>query len=272
MNVFNELFPKSMPVIACIHLAALPGAPAYGGKMDIVYEKALQEAKIFAQQGVDALIIENFSDKPFYPAQVPPETIASLAAVSREVINAVSIPVGINVLRNDAVAAIAIATAVKAHFIRVNVHMNAVVSEQGIIQGNSHQTLRYREQLRSDVLIFADVGVKHAAPLASRGLIIETKDLCDRGLVDAVIVSGELTGSATSASDLEVVKQYSSVPVLIGSGVTPENLQSLHTADGFIVGSYFKKDGVAKNEVELDRVQRLMQKVSGMPVSILKEN
>jgi hypothetical protein len=255
---FNDLFPKSKPIIACIHLAALPGAPAYSGMMDFVYEKALQEAKIFSQHGVDALIIENFSDKPFYPGQVPPETIASLAAVSREVMNMVSIPVGINVLRNDAVAAIAIATAVKAHFIRVNVHMNAVVSEQGIIQGNSHHTLRYREQLKTNILIFADVGVKHAASLAPRGLAIETNDLCDRGLVDAVIVSGELTGSATSTSDLELVKQHSSVPVLIGSGVTPENIQSLNKADGYIVGSYFKKDGIAKNAVEPDRVQRLI--------------
>jgi len=259
MSGFKELFSSRQPVIACIHLPALPGAPMYDGNMDAIYEKAIEEAKIFSQAGVDGLIIENFKDKPFYPHQAPPETIASLAAVAREVVNAVSIPVGVNVLRNDAHGAMAIATAVKAQFIRVNTHMSAILSEQGIIQGNSHHTLRLRQHLKSKVLIFADVGVKHAAPLVSRGLAIETKDLCERGLADAVIVSGALTGLATDLADLEIVKQYSSVPVLIGSGVTPDNIHSLSQADGFIVGSYFKKEGRANNSVAKDRVEALLK-------------
>lgn len=260
MTVFKKLFSTDKPVIACIHLPALPGAPAYDGDMAAIYQHAVQEAVLFEKCGVDALIIENFSDKPFYPGKVPAETIASLAAISREVINAVSIPVGINVLRNDANAAMAIATAVGAHFIRVNIHMNAVVSEQGIIQGDSHNTLRLRQNLKSKVLIFADVGVKHAAALASRGLAIETKDLCERGFADAVIVSGDLTGSETNVNDLDIVKKHSSVPVLIGSGVTPDNLQSLAQADGFIVGSYFKNEGKANNSVDEGRVANLMSR------------
>ncbi len=258
MTTFQKLFSKRNPIIACIHLPALPGAPLYAGDMDAIYDAAITEAKIFSEHGVDALIVENFRDKPFYPNQVPAETIASLAAVGREIIKAVSIPVGVNVLRNDAHAAMAIATAIQAQFIRVNIHMNAVVSEQGIIQGKSHETLRLREHLKSNVLIFADVGVKHAAQLAPRGLATETKDLCERGLADAIIVSGELTGSATSVSDLETVKQHSTVPVLIGSGVTPGNLKSLHQADGFIIGSYFKKNGNANNEIEIARVEKLL--------------
>lgn len=261
MTNFSSLFKNEKPVIACIHLQALPGAPEYKGNMDTVYNKALEEARIFVSLGVNALIIENFRDKPFYPNQVPAETIAGLTAVGREIVNAVSVPVGINVLRNDAHAAMAIATAIQAQFIRVNIHMNAVVSEQGIIQGNSHHTLRLRQHLKSNVLIFADVGVKHAAALASRGLAIETKDLCERGLADAIIVSGELTGSETQAADLLMVKEYSNVPVLIGSGVTPENLDALKKADGFIVGSYFKKDGYADNAVMPKRVEKLMANV-----------
>lgn len=258
MSKFCKLFP-SKPVIACIHLPALPGAPMYDGDMNFIYEKALEEAKFFENSGVNGLIIENFRDKPFYPDQVPPETIASFAAVGREIVKSISIPVGINVLRNDAHAAIAIATAIQAQFIRINVHMGAVVGDQGIIQGQSYHTLRLRSSLKSDVLIFADVGVKHAAPLVARGFDVETKDLCDRGLVDAIIVSGALTGVETKLEDLESVKKCSTVPVLIGSGMTPDNFKSLQHADGYIVGSYFKQNGCANNNIEQERVKKFLK-------------
>jgi hypothetical protein len=185
-----------------------------------------------------------------------------LAAIGRELIKKTNVPVGVNALRNDAESAIAIATASGADFIRVNVHMNAVVSEQGIIQGASHRTLRLRSTLKSEVLIFADVGVKHAAPLADRGLPIETRDLTERGMADAIIVSGEMTGEEAKPSDVDVVKQHTHLPVLIGSGVTPENIHRVyHRADGFIVGSYFKKDGKGNNFVEDRRVRTFMAQI-----------
>ena len=174
----------------------------------------------------------------------------------------VNIPVGINALRNDAESAIAIATAIGADFIRVNVHMNAVVSEQGIIQGASHRTLRLRSALKSEALIFADVGVKHAAPLADRGLTAETRDLTERGLADAIIVSGEMTGEEAKPSDVDIVRKHTHLPILIGSGVTPENIHRVYDrADGFIIGSYFKKDGKGNNFVEGRRVKRFMEKI-----------
>lgn len=264
---FRNLFlAQKKPLIACIHLLPLPGAPLYDGDLSRVYEQALHEADIFVKNGVNAIIIENFRDKPFYPTKVPVETVAALSAVGRELVNKVSIPVGINVLRNDAEAAIAIATAIRAQFIRVNTHMGAVVSEQGIIQGLSHQSLRLRSNLKSDVSIFADVGVKHAAPLADRGLGIEAKDLQNRGLVDALIVSGTLTGEETSIADVEIVKENSQLPILIGSGATSENIRkSIHLVDGYIVGSYFKEDGIGNNFVDEQRVRNFvdsMKKIS----------
>jgi membrane complex biogenesis BtpA family protein len=221
-----------------------------------VYERALEEAGIFERNGVDGLVVENFRDKPFYPGKVPAETLAALTAVTREVVRKVRMPVGVNALRNDAEAALAAATAAEAHFIRVNVHMGAVVSEQGIIQGASHETLRLRAALKSGVLIFADVGVKHAAPLADRGLPAATRDLAERGLADAIIVSGELTGAETKAEDVEMVRAHTALPLLIGSGTTPENVHKIFDkADGFIVGSYFKKEGKGDNFVEEQRVR-----------------
>jgi len=253
---FKELFPAPKPLIACIHLLPLPGSPRYGGTMRQVYDTALAEAEIFARYPIAGLIIENFRDMPFYPHQLPAETIAALAAVTREIVKAVHVPVGVNALRNDAQAAMAIATATEADFMRINIHMGAVVADQGILQGTSHATLRLRAALRSRVLIFADAGVKHATPLADRGLATETRDLTERGLVDAIIVSGDFTGEATRPEDIDLVRQHTTLPVLVGSGATPDNLPQVYAkVDGLIVGSYFKKAGTADNLVEEARVQ-----------------
>ncbi len=270
---FKALFPSAKPLIACLHLMPLPGAPRYAGNMRQVYASALSEVAIFQRYPIDGLIVENFRDTPFYPQRIPAETIAALAAVSREIVRAVQVPVGVNALRNDAQAALAIATATEADFIRVNVHMDAVVSDQGIIQGASYETLRLRAALRSNVLIFADAGVKHATPLGSRGLAIETRDLDERGLVDAIIVSGEFTGAETRAEDIDIIRQHTTLPILIGSGVTPENLHRVHSkADGLIVGSYFKRDGKADNLVEEERVKAFiasMQALGNSPPTIV---
>jgi hypothetical protein len=259
---FKDLFTAPKPLLACIHLLPLPGAPRYAGTMRTVYETALAEAEIFTRYAVDGLIVENFRDMPFYPHQLPAETIAALAAVTREIVRAVPVPVGVNALRNDALAAMAIATTTEAAFIRVNVHMGAVVADQGIIEGASHATLRLRAALRSPVLIFADVDVKHATPLADWGLATETRDLTERGLVDAIIVSGDATGAVTRPEDVDLVRQHTSLPVLIGSGATPDYLPHVYAkVDGLIVGSYFKKDGKADNLVEEARVKAFTEAV-----------
>lgn len=253
---FQDVFKSSKPLIACIHLLPLPGSPLYSGSMQDIYDLALMETAIFKKHNVDGLIVENFRDKPFYPGRVPAETVAALSAVTREIVREANLPVGVNVLRNDAESAIAIAVAAQAQFIRVNVHMGAVVSDQGIIQGTGHLTLRLRAALRSDVMIFGDVGVKHAAPLIDRGLATETRDLAERGLVDAIIVSGDRTGAETKTADIELVRQNTSLPILIGSGATPENLGKVCAkADGLIVGSYFKIDGKAENCVDEKQVR-----------------
>ncbi|MFQ5636792.1 MAG: BtpA/SgcQ family protein [bacterium] len=262
---FQDLFKSKKPLISCIHLMPLPGAPRYTGSMSQVIDTALTEVEIFNRYQVDGLIVENFRDQPFYPQKLPPETIAALAAATREIVAAAGIPVGVNALRNDAHAALAVATASEAHFIRVNVHMHAVVSDQGLLQGMSHETLRLRAALQSDVLIFVDAGVKHASPLGERRLDLETRDLEERGCADALIVSGAATGSEADTEDIDRVKQNTNLPVLIGSGATPENIEKLYSkTDGFIVGSYFKKDGKAENLVEAERVRIFTDKLKAL--------
>jgi uncharacterized protein len=262
---FRDLFSAPKPLIACIHLMPLPGSPRYAGSMREVYDTALAEADLFARYPIDGLIVENFRDAPFYPHALPAETIAALTAVTREVVRVAQVPVGVNALRNDAQAAMAIATAAEADFIRVNVHMGTVVSDQGIMQGDSHATLRLRAALSSYVLIFADAGVKHATPLADRGLAIEARDLTERGLVDAIIVSGDYTGEATRPEDIDLVRQHTNLPILVGSGATPDNLAHVYAkVDGLIVGSYFKKDGRAENMVEEARVKKFTDRLRAL--------
>ena len=254
-----SLFTNKKPIIGCVHLLPLPGAPGYEGSLNKVIDTALAETEIFKKHKLDGLIIENFRDVPFYPGQLPPETIASMTAVAQKVVELFGGIVGINALRNDAASALAIALSSGAKFIRVNVHTGAAVTDQGVIEGKAHETLRLRQRLQTDIKIFADVHVKHAAPLGNRGIELEAADALHRGMADALIVSGSGTGAATAFSDLGKVKHYVKAPVFIGSGTTPENLAELmKLADGFIVGSYFKKEGKALNLVEEERVRDFM--------------
>jgi len=265
---FSDLFGSTKPIIGVIHLLALPGAPLYDGAMQKVYDHALSELDVFKRNALDSVIVENFRDVPYYPGRVPAETIASLAAVSREIVRAAGMPVGINALRSDGEAAVAIAAASGAQYVRVNVHMSVVVSEQGIIEGMSQLSVRLRSALKSNALIFADVGVKHAAALADRGLTSETRDLAERGLADAIIVSGDRTGAETSLDDVDVVRAATTLPLLIGSGATPDNVaRVLPKVDGLIVGSYFKRDGVGNNFVDEARVQTFVRKVVQLRMS-----
>jgi uncharacterized protein len=258
---FQDLFGGRKPLIGVLHLLPLPGAPLYDGALQKVYDQALGELEVFKRHALDSVIVENFRDMPYFPARVPVETVAAMAAVAREVVRAADMPVGINVLRSDGEAAIAVATAAGAHYVRVNVHMGAVVADQGIVQGSSQFSVRLRSALKSRALIFADVGVKHAAPVAGRTLDIETRDLAERGLADAIIVTGDRTGVETSLADLDVVRQATTLPLLVGSGATPENIdQVLPNVNGLIVGSYFKKDGAGHKLVDESRVQRFVKR------------
>ena len=254
---------KRKPVIACVHLLPTLGSHRYDGEVERIYDAAIAEAKLFMAQGVDALIVENFRDGPFFPDRVPPETVATLAGVCREIVRIADIPIGVAALRNDAEAALAVAAATRASFIRVNVHVGAVLAAQGVVSGKAHETLRMRSRLRSDIAIFADVAVKHSIPWTHPQLTEEVRDVSPHA--EAIIVSGSLTGVETNASDLDVARQATGRPLLVGSGVTPENLHKVFAAaDGFIVGSFFKIDGVPSNPVDPNRVRAFMESTHAM--------
>jgi membrane complex biogenesis BtpA family protein len=251
------------PVIGMLHLAPLPGSPLYGGSLSAVREAVLRDAQLLAEGGVNGLMIENFGDTPFFPGRVPGHVVAHMTVIAGEVRRfAPNLPLGINVLRNDGLSALAVAHAVGAEFLRVNVLCGARVADQGLLHGIAHDLLRLRSGLKAEeIKIFADVDVKHSAPLAERPIADEVDDTLQRGLADALIVSGAGTGKATDPEKVKLVKSAAKgAPVFLGSGVTPQTLPALLPhADGFIIGTYFKEDGIASNAVDPERVRELMK-------------
>jgi membrane complex biogenesis BtpA family protein len=260
----SSLFGHRRLLIGVVHLLPLPGSPRWQGSLEAVVEHAVADARAYARGGAHALFIENFGDVPFTKAQVPPETIAAMAVAGRAVREAVTLPIGFNVLRNDAHAGLALCAACDGAFIRVNVHCGAMLTDQGIIEGAAFDTLRHRRRLCPNAEIFADVHVKHAVPVAPTPIEIAARDTVERGLADALIISGTGTGVATDLADVQRVR--TACPrskILLGSGVTVENVcDYLRFADGAIVGSSLKTGGRLGNPVDWKRVAALAKAMS----------
>lgn len=257
----KQIFRTPNPIIGVVHLLPLPTSPRWGGNLKAVIDRAEQEATALASGGVDGIMVENFFDAPFTNTQVDPAVVSAMTLVVDRVMNLVTLPVGINVLRNDAHSALAIASCVKAQFIRVNVLTGVMATDQGLIEGQAHQLLRYRRELGSDIKILADVLVKHARPLGSPNLTTAVQDTIERGLADAVILSGWATGSPPSLEDLELAKAAASdTPVFIGSGANWENISTLiKAADGVIVSSSLKRQGKREQAVDPIRVSQFVE-------------
>jgi len=252
-------------VIGMIHLRALPGSPRWAGSMDAVIDAALDDARALAEGGADALLVENHGDMPFAPVRVDAATVAAMAVAVHVIRAAVPLPIGVNVLKSDALSALAVASATGAVFIRVNVHVGAVVADQGLLQSTSYESLRYRRLLGLDIKILADVQAKHAVPLAPVPIELETRDAVARGLADGLVVTGVATGEPTAMGDLKKVRGAApGMPLLVGSGATADNAaELLSIADGLIVGTSVKRDGVLANPVEAARVRRLVDAARG---------
>ncbi|PSP54905.1 phosphorybosylanthranilate isomerase [Halobacteriales archaeon QS_1_67_19] len=271
------------PVVGVVHLSPLPGAPKFAGDFDAVRGAALRDARRLEAGGVDAILLENFGDAPFYPDDVPKHVVAAMTRVATEIRDEVDLPLGINVLRNDAAAALSVAAAAGAAFVRVNVHVGARVTDQGVVEGTAHETVRLRERVAADVAILADLDVKHSAPLARRdaprrasGERSDPRDAdpldaeavaepIERGLADGLVVSGAGTGHEVDLDRLEAVatardERGLDAPIFVGSGTTPENVADLlDVADGAIVGTALKEDAETTNPVAEERVRAVVE-------------
>jgi membrane complex biogenesis BtpA family protein len=241
MNL-QATFGTDAPVVGMVHLQPLPGAPGFESR-EHVRERAVADARTLERGGVDAVLVENYGDTPFHADEVPEHTVAEMAVATHLVDDAVDLPVGVNVLRNDAAAGLAVAGAA-GDFFRVNVHTDVAVSDQGLLHGEAAETVRERDRIAPEVPIFADVHVKHAAQLAERPLATAFEDAVERGMADAVVVSGPATGEAAEEAHLAAAGELADdhdVPVFAGSGVTPGNVDTvMKHLDGAIVGTSLK--------------------------------
>lgn len=268
-NVLNVMFQENKPIIPTLHLLSLPGAPFYKGEsIHELLEYTMSEVEILMDCGVDGFIVENHGDIPFVkPENFPYETVAAMTYIGAEVVRiakAKGLPVGVNCLANAAIPALAIAKAIGGDFIRVNQYANAYVANEGFVEGLAGQVMRYRSSIKAEhIAIFADVHVKHGshAIVADRTVTEQAKDVaffCG----DVLVCTGSRTGDAPTDKEMQEMRISPNLPIVVGSGICPDNLeQIMRSADGGIVASYFKKNGVWTNKVDRERAMRFMEDV-----------
>ncbi|MGP1396819.1 MAG: BtpA/SgcQ family protein [Inquilinaceae bacterium] len=260
-DAVTAIFGRAKAVIGVVHLNPLPGSPRHDGEaVETIYAQGLADARAYLEGGCDGVIVENHGDIPFAkPEDIGPEVGTHMAVVADRIRRDLDRPVGINVLANGAIPALAIASAASAAFIRVNQWANAYVANEGLIEGAAAQAMRYRARLRArGVRVFADAHVKHGAHaiVADRPVEEQVKDLVFFD-ADAVIATGQRTGHAADLDYVRLIKEASRLPTLVGSGVTSDNVNDLLAiVDGVIVASSLKVDGVWWNPVDPDRVLR----------------
>ena len=247
-------------MIGVVHLLPLPTSPRWQGDLRAVVARAEQEATALASGGAHGLIVENFFDAPFPKSQVDPAVVSAMTLVVQRLKQLVTLPIGINVLRNDGRSALAIAACSGASFVRINVLTGVMATDQGLIEGDAHDILRYRRELGVDVKILADVLVKHASPVGEIDLATAVEDTIERGLADGIILAGLATGKSPSAKALEIARAAAGkTPILIGSGASAQNIdQLIRFADGAIVSSSLKRKGEIDQPIDPVRVREFV--------------
>ena len=249
-----------------VHLRPLPGAPRFDGDRAAVQDAALADARAYAEGGAAGLILENFGDVPFTRGRVGAEVVAAMTAVACH-LGELGLPLGINVLRNDGLSALAVAAAAGAAFVRVNILTGARLTDQGLIEGIGHELLRERKRIGAEsVEVWADVDVKHSTPLGPVDLGREASETLGRGGAEALIVTGPATGAGVETGTLRCVRAAApEARIWVGSGVCEDNVAACEAADGFIVGSSLKRGGRPDGRVEAERVRRLVAAIGDMP-------
>jgi membrane complex biogenesis BtpA family protein len=252
--------------IGVIHLPPLPGAPRPGPGLDAALRRAEADARALAQGGADAVIVENFGDAPFAAERVEAVTVAAMTAALLAVrVAAPDLQLGVNVLRNDALAALGVAAVVGAAFVRVNVLSGVMVTDQGLISGCARDLMLARTRYGAGIDVAADVLVKHAAPLGAWSIADAARDTWHRGGADALIVTGHGTGLPVDPGDLRAVREAApEAPLWIGSGLTLETAPALRAhIDGAIVGTALHEGGRWALPLDVERVRRMGEALRG---------
>lgn len=269
MKSFQSIFGKRPPLIAMVHIEALPGTPAYKGDLQAVIQQASEEAKLFTTLGVDAIMIENMHDTPYLNRDVGPEITSAMTACALAVRAAApKLPCGIQVLAGANQVALSIALAARFQFIRAEGFVFSHIADEGLMNSDAAHLLRYRKSIGADhIAVFTDIKKKHSAHAITQDVdLAETAKAAVFYRSNGLIITGTATGSAAKPEDVEAVKNACPAhPVLIGSGISPGNLKEYAAyADGFIVGSYLKENGDWAKKIDPDRVRKMVAAVRAL--------
>ncbi|MDP8202262.1 MAG: BtpA/SgcQ family protein [Candidatus Tenebribacter burtonii] len=254
-------------IIGMIHVDALPGTPNNKLTISQIISKAVEEAKLYEQKGLDAIIMENMHDVPYLNKKVGPEITASMTAIATEVKNTISIPCGIQILAGANIEALAVAQASGCEFIRVEGFVYSHIADEGLMNACAGELMRYRKMIGADeIAVFADIKKKHSSHFITTDLdITDFAEACKFFLADGIIITGRSTSKETDVNELQKVYKIFDLPILIGSGITIQNIDKYwDLTDGFIIGSYFKEDGDWRITVSVDRVQSFMKYVNNL--------
>ena len=267
MKKFKQIFGAEKPIIGMIHVPALPGTPKHSQSVSNIISVAVKEALLYEKFGLSAVMIENMHDVPYVNRKVGAEIVACMTAIACEIKKKVSLPVGIQILAGANKEALAVAKAAELDFIRAEGFVFSHVADEGLMNGCAAELLRFRKQIGAEnIAVFTDIKKKHSSHAITADVgIAETARAAEFFLSDGVIITGSSTGTVADVSELKAVKKAVKIPVLIGSGITAENLGKYwNSADGFIVGSYFKENGFWENEISEKRVEKLMKQVDDL--------
>ncbi len=251
-------------IIGMVHVEALPGTPLYKGSVKKIITKAVKEALVYTESGIDAIMIENMHDVPYLKGTAGFEIATLMAVIAYEIKRNTGLPLGIQILAGANKQALAAALSSGADFIRAEGFVFGHLADEGLFESDAGELLRYRKQIDAEhIKIFTDIKKKHSSHAITGDISIsETAKAAEFFLSDGVIVTGSATGEEAKIEEIREVKQAVKIPVLVGSGVTDKNVQRYYEiADGLIIGSYFKKGGKWQNAVDKNRVKKLISKI-----------
>ena len=271
MKKFSKVFNVKTPIIGMIHVDALPGTPKYKGNINKLIAKAIEEAKIYTDAGIDSIAIENMHDVPYLNRNAGPEVTSLMSIIGYEIKNTTKLRVGIQILAGANKQALAAANSAGLDFIRAEGFVYSHIADEGIIDSDAGVLLRYRKSIDAEnILVFTDIKKKHSShSITSDVSIEETAHAAEFFLSDGLIVTGVATGKEANVDEIKVVKKMTKLPVIIGSGVNINNLENYFPiCDAMIIGSYFKKNGNWKNTIDVSRVKTFMKKITDLRENI----